>query len=151
MPAGLLLPPRQAEALLGLAQPELRTQCLVSRAAGLVMQMSVLFPTNSRSPQSAWRSPEALVRQSQPLLPVSQLQGRAGQGAPRPHSHSWVLWSVPARWEQAAEKRTAFIAVHSRCSLIASHIPSLWAQPIRRPSLQASPSAPHPGSFPRTF
>lgn len=75
MPAGLLLPPRQAEALLGLAQPELRTQCLVSRAAGLVMQMSVLFPTNSRSPQSAWRSPEALVRQSPPLFPVSQLQG----------------------------------------------------------------------------
>lgn len=82
MPAGLLLPPRQAEALLGLAQPELRTQCLVSRAAGLVMQMSVLFPTNSHSPQSAWRSPEALVRQSQPLLPVSQLQGRAGRPPP---------------------------------------------------------------------
>lgn len=149
MPAGLLLLPRQAEALLGLAQPELRTQCLVSRAAGLVMQMSVLFPTNSRSPQSAWRSPGALVRQAHPLLPVSQLQGRAPP--PRPHSHSWVLWSVPARWEQAAEKRTALIAVHSRCSLIASHIPSLWAQPIRRPSLKASPSAPQPGSFPRTF
>lgn len=82
MPAGLLLLPRQAEALLGLAQPELRTQCLVSRAAGLVMQMSVLFPTNSRSPQSAWRSPGALVRQAHPLLPVSQLQGRAPPPAP---------------------------------------------------------------------
>lgn len=72
-----MLPPRQAEALLGLAQPELRTQCLVSRAAGLVMQMSVLFPTNSPSPQSAWRSPETLVRQPHPL----PRESAAGQGA----------------------------------------------------------------------
>lgn len=115
MPAGLLLPPRQAEALLGLAQPELRTQCLVSRAAGLVMQMSVLFPTNSRSPQSAWRSPEALVRQSQPLLPVSQLQGRAGRPPAPTLTHGFYGRSLPEGNRQQRKEQ------HSLLSIVGAH------------------------------
>lgn len=91
MPAGLLLPPRQAEALLGLAQqPELRTQCLVSRAAGLVMQMSVLFPTNSRQSQSTICLEEPR-NPGETATPTASHESVSGQGAHpvHPQSHLW--------------------------------------------------------------
>jgi hypothetical protein len=91
MPAGLLLPPRQAEALLGLVQPELRTQCLVSRAAGLVMQMSILFPTNSQQSQSAICLEEPR-NPGETAMPIVSQESAAGQGAHPlcPQRHLWT-------------------------------------------------------------